>query len=120
MARKGKTPGAVSKPWGTKRVRAAALTAAMVGVTMAIDFGKGAPTDIQSVRRIDTTDLSGSGTPVSRGRHTVGWDVLSPTVRPVGFSVSVVEDATGKKLFERKDQQTGADGRGAGAGTFTV
>lgn len=98
----------------------AGLEAATVDVTMTLDFGKGAPTDIQVIKRIDTTDLSGSGASVGAGRHTAGWDVVSPTVRPIGFSVTIVEDATGRKLFERGGQRTGIDGKAAGAGTFTV
>ena len=121
-ARKRRKQPTAAKPQGVRRAGVAGLAAspATIDVTMTIDFGKGAPNDIQSIRRIDTTDLSGSRASVSRGKHTVGWDVFSPTVQPIGFSVTIVEDATGKKLFERKEQQTGAEGEGAGAGSFTV
>jgi hypothetical protein len=131
-ARKRKKSGRPAKPEeakpraarpraaGSVRARRGAGADGTVGVTMKIDFGAGAPGDIQSVRRIDTTELSGAGASISRGKHTAGWDVISPTVRPIAFSVTIVENATAKKVFDRPGQKTGADGRGAGAGTFTV
>ena len=63
--------------------RALRLSAeAMTQVTMTIDLGAGAPGDVESVKRIDGTALPGSTASVAPGDHTVGWDVVSPTVRP--------------------------------------
>jgi hypothetical protein len=105
-----------------RRSPRSALTAAAATtrVTMTIDFGAGAPGDVRSIRRIDSRALSGPGASVNAGVHTAGWDVISPTVRPIGFDVTIVEDATGRKVLDRPGQRTGADGRGAGADSFTV
>lgn len=91
-----------------------------VPVTMTIVLGGGAPGDVMSVRRIDNVPLSGAGTLVARGAHTAGWDVLSPTVRPLPFAVTVTDVATGRVLLSRPNEVTGRDGRGAGADRFTV
>jgi hypothetical protein len=57
---------------------------------------------------------------VNPGAHTAGWDVVSPTIRPIGFSVKITHDQTGRTLLDRSRERTGADGRGAGADRFTV
>ena len=104
----------------TKKKTTAAARATTVNVTMTIDFGTGKPADVQSIRRIDGKALPTGRASVSRGEHTAGWDVVSPTIRPIGFAVSITEDATGKKLLNRPNEQTGADGLGGGADRFTV
>src|SRR5262245_16347525 len=101
----------VSRSRGTARTRsrrpppfkmapvASALDSASVAVTMNLDFGAAAPGDVMSIRRIDGHALSSGRAAVNAGTHTVGWDVLSPTVRPLSFGVTVTEDATGKTLL---------------------
>lgn len=86
---------------------------------MTIDFGADAPSDVESVRRIDGEALSGSSKPVGPGDHTASWDVVSPTIRPIGFAVTVT-DSSGKKLVDRPSEKTGADGKGGGADSFQM
>ena len=111
---------------GARRPRRAGSRVALAAksgttrVVMKIDLGAGAPGDVISIRRIDGRALSGAGTRVGSGTHTVGWDVVSPTVRPIGFDVTLTDEATGRKLLDRPKQKTGRDGRAAGAGTFRV
>ena len=102
----------------TAAVAAAAQTT--LGVTMTIDFGSNPPPDVMSIRRIDGEALASGHAAVNHGTHTAGWDVVSPTVRPVAFAVTITEDATGKKLLNRSQEKTGPDGKGAGVDTFTV
>src|SRR5262245_44667992 len=99
---------------------AAPPRAALVGVTMTIDFGPTPPGDVASIRRIDSKALATGKASVNPGSHTAGWDVVSPTIRPIGFAVKITEDQTGRTLLNRPQEQTGADGRGAGADRFTV
>jgi hypothetical protein len=74
-----------------------------------------------SVGRIDGSAVSSSGqAAVNQGEHTTSWDVLSPTIRPIPFTVTITEDATGRKLLNRAQERTGSDGKGGGADTFTV
>ena len=108
-----------------KRASKAAAAVASVpqtalGVTMAIDFGSHPPPDVMSISRIDGDALPSGHAAVNRGTHTARWDVVSPTVRAVTFSVTVTEDATGKKLLSRPKEKTGPDGKAAGVETFTV
>jgi hypothetical protein len=99
---------------------AAPPRAALVDVTMTIDFGPSPPGDVMSIRRIDSKALAVGKASVNPGSHTAGWDVVSPTIRPIGFGVKITEDQTGRTLLNRPQEQTGADGRGAGADRFTV
>ena len=102
---------------------AAAVAAApqtALGVTMTIHFGSNPPPDVMSISRIDGDALPSGHAAVNRGTHTARWDVVSPTVRPVTFAVTITEDATGKKLLNRPQEKTGPDGKGAGVDTFTV
>lgn len=103
-----------------RRTMAAAATAGTANVTMTIDFGSVNPSDVQSVRRIDGITLPTGRTSLSRGLHTAGWDIVSPTVRPIGFAVSITEDASGNTLLDRPNERTDLDGKGAGVETFTV
>jgi len=87
---------------------------------MTIDFGAGAPGDVMSIRRIDGNALAGGQASVNEGGHTASWDVVSPTIRPITFSVMIIEDATGRRLLSRPLERTGDDGKGGGAGRFEV
>jgi hypothetical protein len=73
-----------------------------------------------SVGRIDGSALASGRANVNQGEHTTSWDVVSPTIRPIAFSVTITEDATGRKLLNRSQERTGSDGKGGGADTFTV
>jgi hypothetical protein len=112
-----------TKPRVSAPRRAVATTAADTGtsnVTMTIEFGGHTSSDVQSVRRIDGITLPTGRTALSRGLHTAGWDVVSPTVKPIDFAVSITDDASGKKILDRPSERTGPDGNGAGVDTFTV
>jgi hypothetical protein len=87
---------------------------------MAISFGSNPPADVMSVGRIDGSALPSGRANVNRGAHTTSWDVVSPTIRPIAFAVTITEDATGRKVLNRPQERTGADGKGGGADTFTV
>jgi hypothetical protein len=120
----GKAKGASrTKARAAAPPRATAATAAdtaTANVTMTIDFGGSTSSDVQSVRRIDGITLPTGRTALSRGLHTAGWDVVSPTVKPIDFAVSITDDASGKKILDRPSERTGPDGNGAGVDTFTV
>lgn len=91
-----------------------------VGVTMSFDFGSNPPADIMSIRRIDGEGLASGRATVNHGTLTTRWDVVSPTIRPVAFALTITEDTSGKTLLNRSQERTGADGKGAGADEFTV
>jgi hypothetical protein len=100
---------------------AASGVAADMTVTMAISFPSGNPGDVISTKRIDGRTLPASGkTTVITGKHTAGWDVISPTIKPLDFAVTITPAATGKKLLDRSREKTGSDGRGAGADKFEI
>ena len=118
-------PSTRAKPQTRRVTKAAAPSAratkaAAVAVAMTIDFGLGAPGDIQSIRRIDSRALPTGQANVARGQHTASWDVISPTVRPIAYSVTITEVLTGRVLLSRPNERTGSDGKGAGADNFTV
>jgi hypothetical protein len=118
---------AVKKRTATKAARAEVArapvetqTTPLTSVQMAIDFGAAAPSDIMSVMRIDGKVLPSGQADVTAGSHTAGWDVVSPTVRPIAFGVTIVRVTTGVKLLDRSKERTGPDGKGAGADRFSV
>jgi hypothetical protein len=114
-----KTAAKTTKKARTRSARRRAA-APVSRVTMTIALGAGAPGDVMTIRRIDNQALATPSTDVGPGAHTAGWDVISPTVRPIGFDVTITDDASGRSLLNRPGQRTGDDGRGAGAGTFRV
>jgi hypothetical protein len=121
MAKKAKKAARARTAAPANRAAATALaTAAPAAVTMTLVFGANPPADVMSIRRIDGQALATGRANVSAGDHTTSWDVISPTIRPLAFGVTIVEDATGRVLLSRSQERTGDDGRGAGADRFTV
>jgi hypothetical protein len=117
-AKATRAAGAHKKAKAARRATAAADQT--IAVTMKIDFSGGTPGGASTIRRIDSRALPTGEASVGRGAHTASWGVVSPTIRPVAFAVTITEDATGKMLLNRPQERTGADGKGAGAGRFTV
>lgn len=107
-------------PKARARTMAAAAPASTVAVTMALEFVGGTPADVMFVRRIAGVERGNGKATLPHGTHTAGWDVVSPTVRPLAFKVKVTEDASGRTALDRSAERTGTDGRGAGADRFTV
>jgi hypothetical protein len=87
---------------------------------MTIDFGASPPSDVMSIRRMAGVVRPTGKASLPRGTHTAGWDVVSPTVRPLGLGVKVTEDGSGRVLLNRASERTGSDGQGSGADRFTV
>ena len=112
MAKKGKKPK-----------KKAAAAAGLVAVTAKIDAGANPPGDLMLGFQIDNKPLTlvkGSGkATISTGVHTASWGVVSPTVRPLAFKVSInAEDD--RTLLNRPNEKTGNDGLGVGADLFSA
>jgi hypothetical protein len=75
---------------------ASMATPSAVAVTMTLDFGANPAGDVMSIRRIDGQALATGRANVNHGEHTTSWDVVSPTVRPIPFGVTIVEDVSGR------------------------
>ena len=116
---KAKATSKAKKPRARARRTATADSPALVAVTMTIDL-TAAPGDVSSVRRINGQALATGKKDLPRGKHTSSWDVVSPSVRPIGYSVKITEDLSGNVLLDRPNQVTGNDGKGSGAGRFEV
>src|SRR5438128_428227 len=75
------------------------------------------PADLMLGFQIDSRPLTLAGgagrATVSTGVHTASWAVVSPTVRPIGFAVTITAD-DGRVLLNRATEKTGADGLGLG------
>lgn len=81
------------------------------------------PADLMLGFQIDSRPLTLAGgagrARVSTGVHTASWAVVSPTVRPLGFAVTITDD-DGRVLLNRPNEKTGADGLGLGADLFSA
>lgn len=81
------------------------------------------PPDLMLGLQIDSKPLTlanGVGRArISTGVHTVSWAVVSPTIRPLGFAVTITA-ADGRVLLNRPNEKTGADGLGLGADLFSA
>ena len=81
------------------------------------------PADLMLGFQIDSKPLTLAGgagrAKVSTGVHTASWALVSPTVRPLGFAVTITA-ADGRVLLNRPNEKTGADGLGLGADLFSA
>jgi hypothetical protein len=124
LAKQTKARSGGRRRQGATMTAAAAITVAaaadLVAVSMTIDVPGGAPPDLMFVRRMAGVERSNGKASLPHATHTAGWDVVSPTVRPLTFDVKITRDATGTVVLNRAGEKTGADGKGSGADTFTV
>lgn len=95
---------------------------ALTAISVKFNVGDNAPDDLILRTQVDNKQLTvannAADARVTSGDHTVSWAVLSPTVRPFTFGVSIT--AGDRQLLNRSKESTGADGRGVGADEFTV
>lgn len=109
----------------SKRAAAiAGVTPALINVIAHINAGDTPPGDLMVGMQIDSRPLTlnakhQGAAQLTPGLHTTSWGVVSPTVRPLSFGVTIVA-SDGRSLLNRSNEKTGPDGMGVGADVFTA